>query len=372
MNKYNLPEIAFAQKDVAIIENEIISKYEELSNRKLAIADPVHLFLKAIILYVVQQRQIIDYTGKQNLLSYAVGINLDYIGLLLGVKRNPSLSATTTIRFTLSAPQISVITIPKGTRITKDSVIFFATNETIEIKAGEKFIDIVATCQSSGIIGNNIKVNELNILVDPVAFIATVSNITDTTGGVDEEDDESFRLRIQEAPDKFSNAGSIGAYQYWTRTYSQKVIDVSVFSPSAGIVNVLPLMINGELPTTEELASIAAILTNDKVRPLTDFVKVLAPNRIGYEIDLTYYISSINSVSVDTIKDKVTKTVKDYSLWQKSKIGRDINPSQLTARIISSGAKRVDLKTPIFSKLENNEVAFDTKINIIYGGLEGG
>nr|HMT03727.1 baseplate J/gp47 family protein [Burkholderiales bacterium] len=253
MNKYNLPEIAFAQKDVAIIENEIISKYEELSNRKLAIADPVHLFLKAIILYVVQQRQIIDYTGKQNLLSYAVGINLDYIGLLLGVKRNPSLSATTTIRFTLSAPQISVITIPKGTRITKDSVIFFATNETIEIKAGEKFIDIVATCQSSGIIGNNIKVNELNILVDPVAFIATVSNITDTTGGVDEEDDESFRLRIQEAPDKFSNAGSIGAYQYWTRTYSQKVIDVSVFSPSAGIVNVLPLMINGELPTTEEL-----------------------------------------------------------------------------------------------------------------------
>lgn len=372
MAKYNLPDISFANKDAKTIETEIVAKYEKLSNRQLTEADPVRLFLKAITYYVVQQRQIIDYTGKQNLLSYATGVNLDYIGVLLGVKRNPSLAATTIIRFTLSAIQTSVITVPLATRITKDSNIIFSTTQIAEIKAGDKYIDVSAQCLTSGIIGNNIKVNELNILVDPIAFIATVNNTTDTVGGIDEEDDESYRLRILDAPDRFSNAGSTGAYQYWTRTYSQKIIDVSVYSASAGVVNVLPLMIGGVLPSPMELDGITKILTNEKIRPLTDNVKVSAPIQVKYEVDLTYYINSIDSVSVTTIQTKVSKTIADYLIWQKAKIGRDINDSELIARVIQAGAKRVSLKSPIFRKLTNFEVAFDSKVTIVYGGLELG
>jgi phage-related baseplate assembly protein len=131
-------------------------------------------------------------------------------------------------------------------------------------------------------------------------------------------------------------------------------------------------MMGGMLPTESELDGIAAILTDTKIRPLTDFVKVLAPTQINYEIDLSYYIRSSDSVSAAYIQENVAKTIQDYLIWQKAEIKRDINPSELIARIIQAGAKRVNLISPVFKTLSNSEVAKDTKVNVVYGGLEAG
>ena len=54
------------------------------------------------------------------------------------------------------------------------------------------------------------------------------TNITLISDGADEEEAESLRERIRQAPEKFSNAGSYGAYRYHTLSAHQSIIDVAI------------------------------------------------------------------------------------------------------------------------------------------------
>ena len=62
--------------------------------------------------------------------------------------------------------------------------------------------------------------------------------------------------------------------------------------------------------------------------------------------------------------------VADYILWQKSKIGRDINPDELIQRIKAAGAKRVVIASPGYTVINNESVAVCQSQTITYGGLE--
>ncbi|MNW67399.1 hypothetical protein D3C74_459810 [compost metagenome] len=65
----------------------------------------------------------------------------------------------------------------------------------------------------------------------------------------------------------------------------------------------------------------------------------------------------------------VTSAVDAYLLWQKSKLGRNINPSELIRRVMTAGALRVDVTSPTFTEVDTLEVAKDAAVNITYGGL---
>ena len=75
-----LADILFADKAADQIESEIITLYEHLADRTLARGDPIRLFLETITLIIIQQRSLIDYAAKQNLLAYAEGDYLDHLG----------------------------------------------------------------------------------------------------------------------------------------------------------------------------------------------------------------------------------------------------------------------------------------------------
>ena len=68
-----LPEVLFAEKDPDTITQEIVNIYENFSGRTLTRSDPVRLFIDAIILTIIQQRNVIDHAAKMNLLAYAEG-----------------------------------------------------------------------------------------------------------------------------------------------------------------------------------------------------------------------------------------------------------------------------------------------------------
>src|SRR6266850_3011754 len=107
-----IPDIDFCQKDASVIESDVITNYESLFylvtriNKTLGRADPVRLFLLTIIYQIVVQRSIVDSTGKENLLKYSHGANLDNLGAKWGVRggRLQPTSAVTTLRFSLSSP----------------------------------------------------------------------------------------------------------------------------------------------------------------------------------------------------------------------------------------------------------------------------
>lgn len=72
------------------------------------------------------------------------------------------------------------------------------------------------------------------------------------------------------------------------------------------------------------------------------------------------------------IQEAVNKAVAEYELWQKSKLNRDINPSQLISKIMTTGARRVALDTPVYTALDKTKVAVAQSITVSFGGIEDG
>lgn len=372
MNLKNLPEIKFAEKSPQAIESAIITTYEAISGRTLFPGDPVRLFLSAVAAIIIQQRTLIDYTAKQNLLAYSTGDYLDHIGVLVGTYRLEPTAARTTLRFTLSATQSQAVTIKAGTRATPGNNLFFATDKVAEIPAGELYVDVPATCTITGVAGNGFQPGQINKIVDPFPWLQSVVNITVSEGGTERETDDAYRNRIHQAPEQFSCAGPDGAYQYWARTAHQSIADVSVDSPSPGEVVIRPLLADGGIPSQEILDAVYEVCNDKTIRPLTDRVTVLAPEVLNYNISLSYWIDRQNATSALAIQQAVTTAVNDFVVWQKTKLGRDINPSELIARLMAAGAKRVQVTEPEFTVVTKAQVAVANQITITYGGLEDG
>lgn len=371
-----LADIFFAEKSADEIEREIITLYENLTERTLAKGDPIRLFLDTIILIVIHQRSLIDNAAKMNLLAYAEGDYLDHLGALLEVTRLEATSALTTLKFTLSEAQPTAIIIPSGTRVSPGGGnILFATTESVEVSAGDTEALITAECTTAGSAGNGFVAGQLRRIVDPFPFEMSVTNTTETYGGSDVESDENFKERIQIAPESFSVAGPRGAYEYYARSAHQDIIDVAVVGPpdiEAGYVELYPLMEGGELPSNEILKLVLEKCSADDVRPLTDCVSVHAPKVVNYDLNVKYFIDRSRATQSTELQAAIEASVHGWVTWQRSKLGRDLNPSELNHRMIAAGAKRTEINSPAFKELSASQLAIPSTITITFGGLEDG
>jgi len=120
------------------------------------------------------------------------------------------------------------------------------------------------------------------------------------------------------------------------------------------------------------LDSVFAVCNASDIRPLTDNLAVLAPEAVDYDISLTYYINRADATSSVAIQAAVTAAVSAYALWQKSKLGRDINPVELIYRIRAAGAGRVEVTSPVYAAMESYQVAIAGSVAVTFGGLIDG
>ena len=371
----NLTDIDFVDTDVDTLLAELISDYEKEylvetgESKTLSQGDPIRILLYANAARIYGILQSINNAAKQNLLKYATGKYLDQLAARVKVTRNKASSATATVRFTLSKEQDSVIGIPSGIRVAAGDV-YFETKEYKEITAGAAFIDIVVTCTESGTIGNGFTAEQINTLVDPIQYVAKVRNIDISSGGADEEDDDSLRARVYLRPEAFSVAGPSGAYEYFAKEYHSDIADVVVTSLKAGMVNVYFIKEDGTTPESM-IAELQTYLSGDSIRPLTDSVVVATPSPVNYSINLDYYINKEDSDIAESIQAAVSGAVSKYRKWQRSRIGRDIDPGYLQYLIYAAGAKRVVVHSPVFAALSETEIAYEETNPIInYKGLE--
>ncbi len=373
----NLPEISFVGGvSLDTLRQNMIkdyqNKYEETTGESITLypGDTMRILINSFALQLYQCYQYIDNAGKQNLLKYSSGEYLDNLGAFRGVTRLSAAPAVATVRFTLSSPQTTVVSIPKGTRVSGGDEVYFATDDYSEILPGGMYEDVPCTCLTKGSVGNAYEVGQLNVLVDPITYIASVSNITASSGGSDVEDDASFRERIFIAPSSYSVAGPREAYIYHMKSFSTLISDVKVQMTAPGCVDVRVLLTDGEIPTADFLTEATAFLADNNIRPLTDNVTVQAPDIVNYTLEVTYYILQENSNAVETVKVAVESAIENYIIWQKSKIGRDINPSKLINLMIAAGAKRVVITAPTYTSTSSTAVAICTETTVNYGGLE--
>lgn len=374
----NLPEISFID-DMTIdeLQKKLVSEYENsitaITGNKYVLpqADKFRIIINSIALILYQNLQCIDRAGKQNTLKYAYGEYLDNKAAEKGVVRKTAKAATVNVKFSLETARSSSTLIPKGTRVSNDSDIYFETQNSEEIAAGNTDIVISCVCTEAGTLGNNIQIGEITTLVDPVTYINEVVNTTVSTGGTDDEDDDSLRERVFLAPSSYTTTGSADAYIYHCKLFSNDIADVIATSDvGSAVVNIIVLLKNGVIPEEELITQLQEYLNSNSIKTLTDKVVVAAPSVKKYDINFTYYINKSDRSKALLIQKNVEKAINEYILWQNSKIGRDINPDKLIEKIIAAGAKRVAISSPLYQACNQAEVPQLDNRSITYGGIE--
>ncbi len=348
-------------------------QYKEITRRDLILqeADPIRLLAYSNCLLLYQIAQYADRAGKMALLKYSYGDYLDNIGALKGIRRNPGATAKTRIRFILSAERPGTTIIKSGVRVTASDGVYFITTDILEIPAGELYGEVNAECREIGTKGNGYAIGVIKTLVDPVAYVERVENVTVSSGGADLETDENLAERIFLAPSSWSTAGPDDAYKYWVRTFNPAIGDVMVESETPGEVDIFFILQDGQIPDQTMIQELADYLSNEEIRPLTDQVIVRAPEIQEYRIDLTYYINKSDRTKASQIHENIQIAVQEYMKWQRAKIGRDINPDQLRKRLVSAGAKRLEIREPVFEAISHASIALTGKEPVaLYGGIE--
>lgn len=379
MKLSDLPDIDFVDIDRDTVQQAVFDAYTNITGRMLAQGDPIRLYNLFITEVIIRLLNKLNDTGKQNLLKYANGGKLDNLAALVRTTRLQSSTATTTLMVTLSAARANETIIPAGTRVASGDNKYFATDEDLIITAGSLTGTVGATCTDTGITGNGYMPGEISLIVDPVAYVASISNTTQSEGGSETETDDAFRARTFEAPESFSTAGPAGAYRYHVMSMNSGIIDVGLGSPQPGTVEIAPLMSGGTPPGEELINEVQEALMKRDVRPLTDYVQVVPPEQITYDVDVTYYIYA--EADMTTVQAKVNEAVNKFVLWQKSVLGRDVNPSELHQAIKEiQGVKRVIINQPGFltvyrgNDAEGNyhpsQVAIASSISVTMGGVE--
>jgi phage-related baseplate assembly protein len=158
------------------------------------------------------------------------------------------------------------------------------------------------------------------------------------------ESDSDFRVRIQQAFEGLSVAGSSGSYEYHGRSADGRVADVSATSPSPANVLISVLSREGDGTASAELVAIVDKALNDEdVRPVADRVTVRSATIVNYNIDALLYLYP--GPEAEPIRRAAEAKLKSY-ISAQHRLGRDIRLSAIYAALHAEGVQRVELKSP--------------------------
>ena len=361
-----MEDIKLIETDAATLYNKVILGLEQGCGEPLYPGDERRIFAEALVAFVVNMCNMINDACKQKMLDFARDDVLDALGARTNTTRIQPKCAETTIRFELNSAIRSNVVIPKGTRVTPDNNIYFATTEAAVIQAGETSVDVMAMATESGEDYNGYLAGSICQLVDLIPYIDSVSNTIATAGGDDGEPyndvgNAKYRERIRLSVSKITTAGPEESYRFYALSADASIADVSITSPVPGEVDIVPICSNGVVPGEEVIEAVKKICSADNVRPMTDKVVVKAPEQIGYDIHIIYYTTKdVESECINTVEG-TGGALELYKSWQDTAMGRDINPDKLRALILAPSkgvaATRIDVLSPEYTELSETQVA---------------
>ena len=266
------------------------------------------------------------------------------------------------MQFTLSEAAPSDDTVPLGTRLTTgDGAFVFATREDCYISAGQTTGTCEASCGTAGVDANGYLPGSLRL--DGSAATAvngiTVSMATNTTVtalGADVEDDDAYRERLPLALESFSCAGPVLAYRYFALQAHSSIVDVAVVSDDPGVVRIYPLTANGA-PSQAVLSLVQAACDDERVRPLTDQVQVIAPTQKTFSIEAV--VNLFGGADRSEVLTLISQRLSAYREEIKATMGRDVVPTQIIALLHVDGVYSVELLSPAAATVvEPNEYPY--------------
>ena len=158
------------------------------------------------------------------------------------------------------------------------------------------------------------------------------------------EDNDAYRLRIQEAPDGLSVAGPKASYEFHARSSDGRVRDASATSPAPASVTVTVLANNDTgIADAALLAIVARALNAEDVRPLGDRLTVQAAQVIDYQIEATLFIGVGPEVPI--LLDAARANALRVSQPRRP-LGHSIYRSACSAAVHVEGVRKVVLTSP--------------------------
>lgn len=365
----NLPE--FVPNNPTDITRELIASYEAMTGKTLHPAQVERLLIDLVSYRESLTRAAINDAARQNLVRFARAPMLDYLGELVGVTRLPAQPAKCQVEVAFEAPLLTSLTIAKGARVETGSGVQFETASSHLIPAGRESAVMQVSAVIWGEGGNGYLAGEVTQWVDELAVKSDVANITITSGGAEQEDDDRLRERIMLAPEAFSTAGSRLAYRHHAMSAHPDIADVAVTTPDPGLVRLHPLMRNGAPPDDVVMAAVLLACSGEKVRPLTDTVDVAPPTEFTYrlEANITLHHHSDAEQTMKNAQASADALVAKLS----GQLGQDIVPSQHSAALSVAGVYEVDLISPItLQPVPDYGIARCTEIKLTLAGATHG
>ena len=183
------------------------------------------------------------------------------------------------------------------------------------------------------------------------------------------ESDSDFRYRIQLSLEGLSTAGPEGAYIFHALSADGQVLDASAISPTPGEVLITVLSRQGSgVPDATLLATVLAKLSDESVRPLTDYVQVQPATIAQYQVTATLYFYA--GPDREVVMANARAALEAYTAGQH-RLGLDVTLSGIYAALHQPGVQRVDLASPTANLVVNRQSAsYCTAINLTDGGLD--
>lgn len=382
----NLPPISFVNTDVAALVQSVVTAFQQIwfdetgETLVLTQADRRYNFLQSLCAYLVNERELIDQSAKQNLLPFATGGFLDNLASLFGPRalRLPAAAATAQMQFNLAFPISTDAVIPGGTQVgsTDASNLVFATDQDLTIPIGQVVGYVSATCTTVGPIGNGLLAGTVTNLINWTApYNVSATNTEMTAGGAETETDYAYARRIYLATQSYSNAGSYGAYEFFALSASSAVSQVTVSGPEDGLdpgnVLLTVLLQGGAFPNQAMLDLVYSAVNPDTIRDLCAFVHVQAPEPVGYKIWVNYYIDSSQANIVTQVQSDVNLAVQNWVNANMLNLKGSINPSTLIVAMMNAGASYVSVSDPAHVLLTKQQIpSLIEDPTVVYLGTE--
>lgn len=366
LNKLKREDVKVVSDDLSEVLAQTIADYEARTGKTL---QPAHIERLLINTYAYREtlaRKAINEAYRQQHPRFATGLMLDLCGDDVNTPRLEATAARCTIRFTLTTTKAEPVLIAQGTQIAAGETVF-QTITSGTLSPSSRTLDLEASCLQIGVSGNGFAAGQINTLVNPINGVTAV-NTTVPTGGAAEESDEAYRQRILLAPESFSVAGPVGAYEYFARRVSPTICDVHVDNltgvdglPIGGQVRVTLLTKNG-VPSSELVREVQVFLSGERVRPLCDTVTVTAPAVVDYMLDAELVLYT--GVNTAEVLAAAKRAWADYEAARREKLGLDIVPLDIQTTLKVSGVYNVILKKPMLIVVKPDQWSRCTSVNI--------
>ena len=180
------------------------------------------------------------------------------------------------------------------------------------------------------------------------------------------EDDDALRERVQLVYEGLTTAGPRNSYILHARNASGLVADATAESPSPAVVVVTVLSLDGTGAASPELlATVAAQLNDDDVRPVADRVTVQSAQILPYRID-----AKVCMVGNGPENEAILAECKArLEAWRnpRRRLGVEVARSAIDAQLHIAGVTRVELTGWVDLKPTKAQAAWCEGFTVVRG-----